>query len=451
MARGGTHEHKMILTTNVYPVGGHMGGWRHPSAYPKTVMNLDAFLDIARIAEEGKFQSLFLADGNAVRQMENPRHFESPMPSDRAASFEPTTVMAAISQHTRHIGLFVTSTTTYDQPYLLARRLASLDHLSGGRTLWNVVTGAYPGDSVNFGDEALPDRAERYARSEEFLEVCKGLWESWEEDAFLQEKATGRFLDATKVRTLDHKGTYFAVKGPLNVARCPQGRPVLFMAGQSEPGREMAAKHVDCMYTAARTMENSIALYNDMKSRLAKYGRAPEELKLIPGMMVNVAETRREALELYAELNTYVSIDLGVMYLSAQVGFDLEPYDVDGPLPEELAEEAHGVTSFRSVIWEHARKQPRFTIRQAVEYKFRSEEIPPFTGSATEVVDELEEWFESGACDGFNILPPTAPLSLRRFVDLAVPELQRRGLFHEEYSGANLREELGLPVPSRSH
>jgi FMN-dependent oxidoreductase (nitrilotriacetate monooxygenase family) len=327
----------------------------------------------------------------------------------------------------------------------MARKLASLDHLSGGRAVWNVVTGSYPGDSVNFGNDDLPDRASRYERSMEFLEVCKGLWDSWADDAFPQDKATGKFLDSTRVHTLDDRGKFFTVKGPLNVARSPQGYPVIFMAGQSDPGREMAAKHADCLFTVAATKEESIEVYDDVKSRMAKYGREPEELKIIPAVRANVAETHEAALALNRELNALIAPDLAVQYLSSEVKEDLSKYPIDGPLPD-LSAEAHGVTSGRKSIYEYASARG-MTIRQTAEHLLQSEPEPPFTGTADEVVDEMQDWFESGACDGFNVGGPTAPLGLTRFVDLAVPELQRRGLHHSEYSGGTLREQWGLKIP----
>lgn len=441
-------DNRMILVTGVYPVGGHLAGWRHPTAYPDIVMNLDAMIDIARTAERGKIQALFLADGNAVRQMDKPALFEAVAPSDRPASFEPTTVMAAISQHTDHVGLFATATTTYEQPYLLARKFSSLDHISGGRAIWNVVTTSYPGDAVNFGGD-YPEKTDRYQRAREFVEVCKGLWDSWAPDAFPQDKATGQFLDSTRVHTLDHRGEHFTVRGPLNLARSPQGYPVLFMAGQSEPGRELAAQHADCLFSVARSKQESIEVARDLKGRMARYGREPHQLKIIPGIRVNVAETRQEALGLYRELNALVSPALGVQYLSSMVKEDLTSYPLDGPLPD-LSAEVDGITSRRKSVWEMASRES-LTVRQTYQRLLAAGETPPFTGTAVEVADEMEDWFRSGACDGFMIGVPTLPLGLERVVDLLVPELQRRGIFHDDYSGATLREELGLPLPSNPH
>ncbi|GAA4556903.1 LLM class flavin-dependent oxidoreductase [Pseudonocardia xishanensis] len=433
----------MILVTGVYPVGGHLAGWRHPTAYPDIAMNLDAMIELARLAERGRIQALFLADGNAVRQMDKPALFEAVAPSDRPASFEPTTVMAAIAQHTAHVGLFATATTTYEQPYLLARKFASLDHISGGRAIWNVVTGSYPGDAVNFGG-GFPERTDRYRRAGEFLDVCKGLWDSWADDAFPQDKASGRFLDSSRVHVLDHVGENFAVRGPLNVARSPQGHPVLFMAGQSGPGRDLAAQHADCLFTVAQTKEESLAAVADIKGRVAAFGRDPAALKIIPGIRVNVAGSREQALDLYRELNALVSPALGVEYLSSQVKQDLSGYPLDGPMPD-LSTEVAGVTSIRQSIGEMAAREG-LTVRQTYQRLLAADEDPPFTGTAAEVADEMEDWFRSGACDGFMMNVPTLPLGLERVVDLLVPELQRRGLFHDDYTGGTLREELRLPV-----
>lgn len=438
---------QMVLVTNVYPVGGHLAGWRDPNAYERIAMNLDAMLDIARLAERGKFHSLFLADGNAVRQMDRPAYFEAVSPTDRPANFEPTTLMAAISQHTDRIGLFVTATTTFEPPYLLARRLSSLDHLSKGRAIWNVVTTSYPGDSVNFGDEPFPERTPRYARAAEFVEVVKGLWDSWADDAFPQNKETGQFLDSTRVHVLGHRGEYFSVRGPLNLSRSPQGYPVLFMAGQSEPGRELAAKHAECLFASAHTMEQCRAVGDDIRARMVKYGRSPDEIKIIPGIRVNVAGSKAEALEGYRRLAEFVSPALGLEYLSAYVHADLSGYDVDEPMPDLSALPFEGVTSIRDQLCAEAGRHG-WTIRETYTSLIVGKgEDEPFTGTADEIADQMQEWFDSGACDGFMVSTPTLPIGLERFVDLVVPELQRRGVYHEDYVGGTLRDELGLREP----
>ncbi|MEZ3159584.1 LLM class flavin-dependent oxidoreductase [Microbacterium sp. BWT-B31] len=441
-----TRSDQMILVTNVYPVGGHIGGWRDPSAFNRIVMNLDAMTQIARLAERGKFHSLFLADGNAVRQMEKRELFENVTPTDRPASFEPTTAMAAIAQHTEHIGMFVTATTTYEEPYSLARRLSSLDHISRGRAIWNVVTTSYPGDAANFGSAAFPERDDRYRRANEFIEVCKALWDSWAADAFPQDKATGRFLDADRVRRIDHHGEFFDVQGPLNVGRSPQGHPVLFMAGQSEPGRDLAARHAECLFASARTKEQSEELAVDVRSRMAAYGRLPTDIKIIPGVSVNVAETKEDARELNKHLASLVSPELGFQYLSSYLHADLTGLDPDGPLPD-LTGDIAGVRSIRDQLYNEAVGRG-LSIRQTWTKLIAGTGDEPFTGTAGEVADQLQEWFESGACDGFMLGVPTLPRGLERVVDLLIPELQRRSLFHEEYTGGTLREELRLRAPA---
>ncbi|MGD0432764.1 MAG: NtaA/DmoA family FMN-dependent monooxygenase, partial [Acetobacteraceae bacterium] len=285
----------MNLMTGLLGLGGHLGGWRHRDAWTDNVMNLDHAIETARAAERGKFDLLFLADGNAVRQMDKPTLFAANSPSDRPAVFEPVTLLAAIAQFTRHIGLLATATTTYDEPYLVARRFASLDHLSKGRACWNIVTTSYPDDSLNFSRTEHVARDVRYERAREFVQVAKGLWDSWAEDAFIQDQEAGRFLDPARVHVLNHKGKHFQVKGPLNVARCPQGYPLLFSAGQSEEGRELAAEHADCLFAVTNTKLAGQRFYADMKGRLDKYGRQSDSLRILPGAAVYVGRTAGEA------------------------------------------------------------------------------------------------------------------------------------------------------------
>jgi len=435
----------MNLMTGILGLGHHLGGWRHRDSWPNTVMNIDNAIWIGREAERGKFDLLFIADGNAVRQMDKPKLFAANSPSDRPAVFEPVTMLSAVSMFTKHVGLLATATTTYEEPYLMARKFASLDHLSKGRACWNIVTTSYPGDSLNFGLPEHANRVDRYARAEEFVEVCKGLWDSWAEDAFLQDKATGQYLDPTKVHTLNHVGKYFSVKGPLNVARCPQGYPVMFMAGQSELGREFAAKTADGVFSVTDTKEAGQAFYADVKDRLVKYGRSPDSLRIMPGCSVYVGRTAAEADELYEELQSLISPELGVPYLSKLVEMNLEGLPLDGPMPD-LSAETNAIASFRKSIAAMAARD-NLTIRQTYQRVLPSMGHTVFKGSPKQVVDEMQDWYESKACDGFNVLIPVLPRGLTDFVDLVIPELQRRGLFRTEYSGRNLRENMGLPVP----
>src|SRR5260221_312647 len=355
----------MNLMTGLNPLGMHLAGWRHRDAWPDSSMNLKNAITTAQIAERGKIDLLFLADGNAVRQMDKPALFAANSPSDRPAVFEPVTLLTAIAMHTQNIGLLATATTTYEEPYLLARKFASLDHLSEGRACWNVVTTSYPGDSVNFGREEHVAREVRYERAREFVEVCKGLWDSWAPDAFVQNKATGQYLDPARVHTLNHKGKHLSVKGPLNVARMPQGYPVLFMADQSEPGRELAAYTADCLFAVTNNKKDSQAFCADVKGRMEKYGRAPEWLRILPGAAVYVGRSAAEADELYEELQSLITPSVGVPYLSKLVEMDLTVHPVDGPLPD-LSGDTNAIASFRKVIGDMAARD-NLTIRQTYE------------------------------------------------------------------------------------
>ena len=437
----------MHLMTSLIGLGSHLAGWRHRDAWSPTTMSLANAIHIAKVAERGKFDMLFLADGNAVRQMDDPILFSATSRSDRPAAFEPLTLLSALSQHTTHIGLFATATTTYDEPYLLARRFASLDHLSRGRACWNIVTGSYAGDSVNFGRATHVPRGERYERSREFVQVCKGLWDSWAEDAFIEDKASGRFLDPAKVQRLNHVGRHFSVQGPLNIARPVQGYPVLCTAGQSEEGRELAAELAEAMFSVALTRDEAQAFYADVKRRLAKYGRAPDALRIMPGVTIYLGRSEAEADELYRELQELILPELGVAYLSKLCQADLSGHPLDAPLPE-LSGEVAGVASYRASIVELARRE-RLTIRQLYERVVPSLGHVLFKGDPVQIADQMEDWYRGQACDGFNVDMPVVPRSLQDFVELVVPELQRRGIFRREYAGGTLRETMGLARPPR--
>ena len=433
---------RMVLCANANAMGSHVGEWRHPLAWDNPCMNLENAIAYARIAERGKFDLLFLADGNGVRQMDKPDLFAATSPSDRPAVFEPVTLLTAIAMATSRIGLVATATTTYEEPYTVARKFASLDHISKGRAGWNLVTTSFDGDALNFSHSAHVPREVRYERAVEFAEVVKGLWDSWADDAFVQDKAAGRYLDPTKVHVLNHKGKHFSVAGPMNIARPPQGHPLIFSAGQSEAGLELSAKTADCVFAAASSKEGGQKLYADLKGRMAKYGRAPEEMRIIPGVTVLVGETADEAEALFQELEELVSPEVGVDYLSKMLGMDMKAYPLDGPVPA-LADTVGG-TAIRKTIAETAAREG-LTIRQTYKRILPQMGGNTFKGSVKQVVDVMEDWFTGGACDGFMISAPVIPHGLARFVDLVIPELRRRGLFRTEYEASTLRGNLGLP------
>ena len=437
----------MILGANAGALGGHLGGWRHPDSWPTTSMQLRNTIELAQIAERGKLDLLFLADGNGVRQLHNRALFAANSPSDRPGVFEPVTLFAALSQHTTNIGFVATATTTYEEPYTLARKFGSLDHLSGGRAGWNLVTTSNTEDALNFSHAEHVARETRYDRAREFLEVVRGLWDSWDEDAFVQDQASGRYLDPDRVQMLDHKGTHFAVRGPLNMPRPPQGHPVVFSAGQSVPGKELAAYGSDALFASCASKSDGQALFADIKGRMAKYGRAPDELRILPGVSVFVGRTASEADELFDELESLVAPALGVQYLSRIVGADLSGYPLDGPMPD-VKSEAVGGTSIGPSINAMAQREG-LTVRQAYRRVLPQLGGNMIKGTATQVADMMEDWYRGQACDGFMIAAPVLPRGLRDFVDLVVPELQRRGLFRTEYAGHTLRENLRLARPAR--
>ena len=436
------------LMATPIPIGTAIGAWRHPDAWPgNVVMDFGQIVSIAKTAERGKFDGVFFADGLGVRQMDNRLLFQAMSPTDRPAVFEPVTMLSALSQHTRHLGLVATATTTFEEPFHLARKFASLDHLSEGRGGWNIVTTSTPSDSKNFGSDDLMPRETRMPRADEFVNVVKGLWDSWAEDAFIQDRETGQFLDPTRVHVLNHHGEHFKVKGPLNVAHPPQGHPVMFTAGQSDAGRELAAKHADCLFALVLTKEDGVAFMKDVKGRLAKYGRAPDSLKILPSMGMFVGRTEKDAEDLLKQVGQLILPEIGVAALAKTLMIDLTGYDIDGPVPDISSNEVVGVNSIRIELSKYI-KQNSLTIRQAYQHVMLSAGSPVFRGSAVQIADQMEDWYRAGACDGFVITTPVSPKVFEDFVDLVVPELQRRGLFRRDYTGRLFRENLGLPIPT---
>ncbi|WP_197277334.1 LLM class flavin-dependent oxidoreductase [Sphingomonas profundi] len=426
------------------PTGAHVGGWRHPDALVDAGFNPDHWPKLAALLERGKFDMMFLADGNGVNGVDTPGLLET-NPTTRPVVIEPICLLSALAMSTSRLGLVATATTTYDQPFSVARRFAALDTLSRGRAGWNVVTTSNALDSKNFSQDEHAEHGDRYARAGEFVDVVKGLWDSWADDAFLFDKAGGRFLDATKVRTLDHEGDSFRIRGPLNAARPPQGHPVIVVAGGSEPAMELAARTADVLFTVSETKESAQAFYANVKARMAKHGRHPDELKIFPGASIFVGETSAAADAAYQELQELIPDTVGLQVLSKIVGLDLTGLDPESALPE--LPETKGITSFRNMIGDVARRDG-LNLRQLYRWVLPARGHVLMKGSAAEVADTMAEWYADKACDGFNLVAAYLPGGLEAIVDHLVPELQRRGLFRTEYEGTTLRDSLGLLRPA---
>lgn len=426
--------------------GQHFAAWRHPHARADGVLDIEYYKSLARTAERGLFDAFFLADGLAANFG---GHVGTGASSDKAAVFEPVTLFSALSTVTKNLGFIATASTTYEDPFLLARKYASLDYISHGRAGWNVVTTVGDATARNFGrDRQLPPQ-ERYERAREFVATVKELWDSWEDDAFVRDKTTGQYFDPAKVHAPNHRGKYFKVAGPLNISRPPQGHPVIVQAGQSDPGRELAAETAEVIFTAWQTLEDAQAFYRDVKGRLAKYGRSPDSLRIMPGVSPYVGRTEEEARAKQRALHDLIPPEAGLALLTGLLGvegLDLSKYNLDGPLPNDLPP-TQGMTSRQDLILDIARKNG-FTIRQLYEWVASGRGHWTIVGTPVQIADQLQEWFENGAADGFNVLPPLLPDGLDDFVDLVIPELQRRGLFRTAYEGATLRENLGLARPA---
>ncbi|MEU6559584.1 LLM class flavin-dependent oxidoreductase [Nocardia nova] len=422
-------------------VGHHEAAWRHPRTEERRVLDVRHFQELGRIAERGKLDSIFFADGLAV----GPR-----IQRNTLAVFEPVTLLSAIAAATEHIGLIATASTTYNEPFNLARKFASLDHISGGRAGWNIVTSGTADEAYNFGYDAIPEHATRYERATEFVDVALQLWDSWESSAIVLDPEAGVFADPDRVHTIDHDGDRFRVRGPLNSPRGPQGRPLLVQAGSSESGKEFAARYAEAVFTAQRSLEEGQRFYRDLKARLPKYGRGPDELKVLPGLVPYIADTPAEALALEQEFTDLISPDYALRQLSTQLGIDLTGHPLDDPLPPLPDEvDIEGGKSRFTLVKELATRE-RLTVRQLIGKLGGGRGHRSFAGTPEQIADELESWFEGGAADGFNIMPPYLPGGLTDFVDRVVPILQERGLFRTEYTADTLRGHYGLtPVESR--
>ncbi|MEV0419486.1 LLM class flavin-dependent oxidoreductase [Streptosporangium canum] len=427
---------KLHLNAFLMGVGHHEAAWRHPRTEPARIADVRHYQELARIAERGRLDSVFLADGLAL--WGDVRH-------NALGGLEPLTLLAALATATEHIGLVATVSTTYNEPFHVARKFASLDHISGGRAGWNIVTSASEAEAHNFGVER-PAHKDRYDRAAEFLEVVTKLWDSWEDGAILGDRRSGDYADTTRIHALDHAGHHFRVRGPLNTSRPPQGHPLLVQAGSSEDGKEFAARFAEAVFTAQQTLQEGREFYADLKSRLGRYGRRGDELLILPGISPIIGSTEREALLLEKELEELIIPEYGVRQLSGILGVDLSGHPLDSPLPE-VPSPADGQQSRFKLVTDLARRE-RLTLRELINRLAGGRGHRVVTGTPEQVADQIQEWFTSGAADGFNIMPPVLPSGLEDFVDHVVPELQARGLFRTEYEGRTLRQNYGLARPA---
>jgi FMN-dependent oxidoreductase (nitrilotriacetate monooxygenase family) len=432
---------QMHLGVFVLGTGNHTAGWRYEGAATSN-LRLPVIQAIAATAERGKFDLLFISDAMVMDPSDHPSFM---------CRFEPTTLISVLSAVTSHIGLGATVSTTYSEPFNVARIFGSIDHISDGRAAWNVVTGSNPKAALNFNRDEHVEHELRYQRANEFVDVVRGLWDCWDDGAIVADKATGRYVDPEKVRTLDHRGRFFQVKGPVNMARCPQGHPVIIQAGGSPSGLELAARTADVVFSVVQELEAARIAYADLKGRMVKYGRRPEEMAVLPGVMPIIGASDAAAREQLSKLQSWLTPANAATLVASRIGYEVSGYPLDGPVPPPPAVESS--RTFSHVLYEAARRE-KMTLRDLYNLTAAARGHWVVCGTASGIADTLEEWFVGGAADGFNVLPPYFPGAFDDFVDLVVPELQRRGLFRRAYEGRTLRDHLGLgrvshPEPRR--
>ncbi|WP_120519750.1 LLM class flavin-dependent oxidoreductase [Arthrobacter celericrescens] len=428
------HLNAFLMST-----GHHEASWRLPESDPLANTRIAHYQHLARVAEHGKLDSIFFADSPVLFGEVGRRP---------AGKLEPTVLLTAIAGATEKIGLIATASTTYNEPFNLARRFASVDWVSGGRAGWNVVTTAGPDAARNFGVDDQPAHAVRYERAAEFIEVARKLWDSWDDDAVVADKAEGFWGDPGRIRTIDHEGKHFRVRGPLNVPRSPQGHPLIVQAGSSENGKNLAARYAEAVFTAHQTLADAQAFYADLKARTAAVGRNPEGIKILPGIVPVIGETEAEALRLERELDELIKPEYAREQLAKTLRVAPEDLPLDRQLPADLPseDEIEGAKSRYTLIVELARRE-QLTVRQLIGRLGGGRGHRTFAGTAEQVADAIQEWFDGGAADGFNIMPPVLPSGLETFVDQVVPILQERGLFRREYTASTLRGHYGLERP----
>ena len=430
---------QLHLNVNILHSGFVPSAWRVPEADPRAFVDVQHYVRVAQIAEAGKLDAVFLADNAAIVDQ---IHFRP------ITALEPTVLLACIAGGTTHIGLIGTASTSYNEPYNIARRFATLDHVSDGRAGWNVVTTADVPSARNFGLDAAPDHGQRYARASEFTSLVKALWDSWEDDAFVGDKASGSFVDPAKVQPIAHHGEFFNVQGPLNLPRSPQGHPVLVQAGASADGRELASRHAEAVFSASQSFEESLAYGRGLKARAEALGRGPDAVKVLAGLTTIIGATEAEAKRRRDDLVDLIPWSYSLTRLAGTLGLAPDRLKLDERLPDKLSLPANGNGNhtFFNATLAMARRHG-YTARQLIRELAGGGGHRVIVGTPEQVADDIEHWFKGGAADGFNLMPDTLPHGLQDFVDGVVPILQRRGIFRTEYEGRTLREHLGLARP----
>ncbi|EME41634.1 hypothetical protein DOTSEDRAFT_90428 [Dothistroma septosporum NZE10] len=436
----GSPPKQLHLTAFMRPVSLHTGAWRYPGASPDANFNLQHLKSFIQTLERAKFDAFFMADHLAVLNMP----VAALQRSHTTTSFEPFTLLSALSQCTEKIGLAATASTTYDEPYHIARRFASLDHISGGRAAWNIVTTGNPESSKNFGFEEHMQHTDRYKRAREFYDVVTGLWDSFADDAFPRDVESGMYLNPEKMHVLNHKGDDLSVRGPLNIARPIQGWPVIVQAGQSEPGRQLAAETAELVFCSPKDLKGAKELYADIKTRVEAAGRKREHLKILPAAMIIVGGSAEDAQQKRLLLDSKVHYDSAIASLSIALGCDASQFEPDAPLPKVIPETNASHTARLGVM--RLAEEEGLTVRQLAQ-RYGGYSGLAFVGSPESIADEMEVWLREEACDGFTCVMPYLPQGLDDIAERLVPVLQKRGLFRTEYEGATLREHLGLPRP----
>ncbi len=433
---------QLSLNAFIYPSGHHEAAWRHPDSRPDRIYDVTYYQEIGRTAEAAKLDAVFFADGPALRT--DVRHNAAP-------GLEPITLLTAIASATTHLGLIATASTTYYEPYNLARLFSSLDHISGGRAGWNIVTTGTDVAAANFGLDRHPDHRERYARAREFVDAVVALWDSWEDDAIVLDRAAGIYADADKIHPIDFVGEYLRVRGPFNSARTPQGRPVLVQAGASNEGRAFAGRYAEAIFTAHQRLSDAQAFYADIKAKAAEYGRDAEQVRILPGISPFIADTESAARRLEREFNELTVPEYGLKQLESITGTSLRGYALDEVVPVEVFAGAGDVTDnarSRLQVVAGIVERERPTLRGLLHRLAGARGHRVIAGTPEQIADTIEEWFTHGAADGFNVMPPWYPGGLEVFTSTVVPILQERGLFRTEYSGTTLRDHFGLARPA---